>query len=115
MLKNAMKNNALWRPAIFCDDLYYYCEGDDSWGSEIIMGRIEKKWVFRVGSEKHEADNCVIVNLSREARMEEIQREISAGWEIRDCGKDLSLGSAYTRKYKMDKVLSTYGACGEMA
>lgn len=83
MFKNVMKNNA-------CDDLRfsvmsYITTKDYSWGNEIIMGRIEKKWVFRVGSEKHEADNCVIVNLPREAsgRWEKFDERKSAGWEKR--------------------------------
>lgn len=46
---------------------YIFVTKDYSWGNEIIMEEIEKKWVFRVGSEKHEADNRVIVNPTREA------------------------------------------------
>lgn len=92
MFKNVMKNNA-------CDDLrfsvviYIITTKDYSWGNEIIMGRIEKKWVFRVGSEKHEADNCVIVNLSWEdGRQEKINRMSNMGlW------KGSESGSAYSQ------------------
>lgn len=53
---------------------------DYSWGNEITMEEIVKKWVFRVGSEKHEADNRVIVNPIREANGE-IRREEIMGRE----------------------------------
>lgn len=87
----------MWRPVIFCNDLCITTK-DYSWGNDIIMRRIEKKWVFRVGSEKHEADNCVIVNLPREAsgRWGKFDERKSAGWEVRDCEKALVVR---TRKY----------------
>lgn len=94
-----MKNNA-------CDDLrfsvmIYITTKDYSWGNEIIMGRIEKKWVFRVGSEKHEADNCVIVNLPEEASGrgdgESSTRGNQRDEKSRDCEEALRLVVAYSQ------------------
>lgn len=66
---------------------------------EIIMGRIEKKWVFRAGSEKHEADNCAIVNLPREAsgRWEKFDEEEFSGMRNTGLWKGFESAGAYSQ------------------
>lgn len=103
-----------------CDDLrfsvmIYYYEGVFVREWNYHGGRIEKKWIFRVGSEKHEADNCVIVNLPREAsgRWEKFERK-SAGWEKYGTAKRILSLVVRIRKCKENKVLSTDGACEKL-
>lgn len=71
---------------------YIFATKDYSWGNEIIMEEIEMKWVFRVGSEKHEADNRVIVNPTWEASGKWGKfdgRKSWEGWEIRRYVEDV--------------------------